>query len=115
MLKYLNHLSSHTMSEQKKYIRVFDIESCNDKHKEGYTLHTVVTRISQEDMSGRIVTDLSYVMRLSSEKIYENITNLIDIPPNQVDAYLAKGWIVADSWSKLIRMVKKRESSDSGA
>ena len=92
-----------------KYIRVFDIEQANRRYREeDYKVHSVITTIRQEDLSGRIMTDISYLMSLSSEKTYDNITNLIDITPDQVDAYLADGWIVADSWSKLVRMVKKR-------
>ena len=92
-----------------KYIRVFDIEQANRRYREeDYKVHSVITTIRQEDLSSRIMTDISYLMSLSSEKTYDNITNLIDITPDQVDAYLADGWIVADSWSKLVRMVKKR-------
>ena len=29
-----------------------------------------------------------------------------------MDAYLADGWIVADSWSKLVRMVKRRVEAE---
>ena len=87
----------------KKYKVVYEITRVNELQEEyGYKLHTAFT----ENIDGLCST--KYIMSLSSEKAYDNISNLIDIPPNQVDEYLAKGWIVADSWSKLIRMVKKQ-------
>jgi hypothetical protein len=44
-------------------------------------------------------------LSLSSAK-YDGITNLKDVQPGEVDEYLADGWVVADSYSKFIRMVK---------
>lgn len=81
-------------------------------------MHSVITRTTQDDVSARFMTDISYLMSLSSEKPYDDITNLRDVAPEQVDAYLADGWVVADSWSKLVRMVRKRgadKRGDSGA
>lgn len=45
------------------------------------------------------------LMSLSSAK-YDGITNLKDVQPSEVDEYLSQGWIVADSYSKFLRMVK---------
>jgi len=93
----------------QKYVRVFSIEQANQRYREeDYKVHSVITTIRQEDLSGRIMADISYLMSLSSEKIYDGITNLLDVPPEEVDTYQADGWIVADSWSKLVRVVKKR-------
>lgn len=65
-----------------------------DKYvKLGYKVHTI---------------DFAFgtaLMSLSSAK-YEGITNLKDVQPSEVDGHLADGWIVADSYSKFIRMVK---------
>lgn len=97
------------MIEPLKYIRVRDIEACNERYAEGYKVHSVIVTHDQiGDQNPR--SHISYLMSLSSEKAYDGITNLVDVPPNQVDTYLAKGWIVADSWSKLVRMVKKRKA-----
>ena len=93
-------------TEPLKYVRTHSIEACNKRYADGYKVHSVIVTHDQiGDLYPR--SYISYLMSLSSEKTYDNITNLIDIPPDQVDAYLAEGWIVADSWSKLIRMVKK--------
>jgi len=90
-----------------KYIRVFSIEQANTRHKEGYRVHSViVTQDTLADQNPR--SHISYLMSLSQEKAYDDITSLKDVPPDEVDGYLAEGWIVADSWSKLVRMVKKR-------
>ncbi len=46
-------------------------------------------------------------MSLSSAK-YDDIESLRDVPPGEANKLLAQGWIVADSYSKFIRMVKKK-------
>ena len=96
----------------KKYVLVDNIPRVNELVEEGYKVHSVTVHTYREDMSGSIVSKDQYLMSLSSEKAYDNITNLVDIPPNQVDEYLEDGWIVADSWSKVVRMVKKAEPDE---
>jgi len=98
--------------EKQKYIRVFDIEQANKRYGEGYRVHSSIVRVFQEDLSGCIISDISYLMSLTSESKYDNISNLLDVSPEQVDEYLAKGYIVTDSWSKVVRMVKKNAVSD---
>ena len=90
------------MTENRKYLAVtkargdgmgpwmWDINSLVD---EGYRVHTIDLELGVALMS------------LSSAK-YENITNLKDVPPHDVDSYLAKGWRVTESYSKFVRMVK---------
>ena len=91
----------------KKYIEVYDMLRVNELDELGYKLHSVTPRTYADDATGRIKTDHAYMMSLSSEKAYDNITHLIDIPPHEVDNWLKAGFIVADSWSKVVRMVKK--------
>ena len=42
---------------------------------------------------------------------YENVTNLKDVPSEEVDNYIAKGWEIASTSisAKFIRMVKRRK------
>ena len=42
---------------------------------------------------------------------YENVTNLKDVPSEEVDSYIAKGWEIASTSisAKFIRMVKRRK------
>ena len=68
-------------------------DNINSLALEGY-------RILDIDVGAGVAT-----MSLSSAK-YENITNLKDVPPHEVDAYLAKGWRVTESYSKFVQMVK---------
>ena len=96
------------MSEPLKYIQIFNIEQANKRYLDGYKVHSVIVTPEQiGDQNPR--SNISYIMSLSSEKAYDNITNLVDVTPSQVDEYLGNGYIVADSWSKVVRMVKKRE------
>jgi len=97
------------MSEPLKYIRVFNVEDVNKRYLEGYSVHSTIVTITTDDVTRSIVSNISYLMSLSKEKAYDNITNLIDVEPSQVDEYLSNGYIVADSWSKTVRMVKKAE------
>ena len=93
-----------------KYVLVFDMIRVNELYNEGYKCHTHTVHTYHDDLSGRVMSKDQYLMSLSSEKAYDNITNLADITPGQVDEYLADGWVVADSWSKVVRMVKKVET-----
>ena len=70
--------------------------------EQGHKLHTFETVVVENGMNQE-----NWVMSQSSDKTYDDITNLRDVTPQEVDDYLVKGWIVADSWSKLVRMVKK--------
>ena len=83
------------MSEQPKYIFCSTTtKELNEQAQLGYRVHTI---------------DFSFgtaLMALKSDSKYENITNLIDVAPHEVDKYLAKGWIVTETWSKNVRMVK---------
>ena len=91
---------------EKKYQTVYDIDEANKLVELGYKLHTFFAAPVEGDF-----VQSYYVMSLSSEKIYDDISNLKDVTPEEVDDYLAKGWIIADSWSKLIRMVKKNDGN----
>jgi len=81
----------------KKYVFVdAKPDDINNLVKLGYKVHTI---------------DFNWgtaLMSLSASK-YEGITNLKDVQPSEVDEYLAKGWVVTDSYSKFIRMVKPGE------
>ena len=99
------------MSEQKKYIRVFDIEACNKRYEEGYKVHSVITTIRQEDLSGRTVTDLSYLMALPDSTDYSNVVEVRDAPQDEANHLLSlgEGWTIASTSisSKFYRMVKR--------
>jgi len=42
---------------------------------------------------------------------YENVTNLKDVPPEEVDAHIVEGWQIASASisTKFVRMVKRRK------
>ena len=48
------------------------------------------------------------LLELSEPSKYENIEKLADVKPYDVDEYLAKGWVVVDTWKDFVRMVKKK-------
>lgn len=60
------------------------------------------------DMGYRVHTfthDYS-LLSLHSNK-FEGITNLKDVQPSEVDRYLLQGWEILDTYSKIIRLVKR--------
>ena len=83
------------MSEQPKYaFCATTTKELNEQAQLGYRVHTI---------------DFSFgtaLMSLKSDSKYENITNLKDVAPHEVDGYLVKGWVITESWSKNVRMVK---------
>lgn len=93
---------------QPKYVVVYEEfetfeKSLNDLAQKGYRLSQLqVTGADHPDM----IDYYFAVMSLKTDSKYENIANLKDVPPSEVDDYLAQGWIVSDSYSKFIRMVK---------
>ena len=100
------------MSESEKY-QILESESLvylegemNRLVEQGYKLNTF-TVIEIEGEHCRVPQYVA-VMSLSSSTKYDDIANLRDVDPRDVGEYLADGWIVADSWAKNIRMVKKK-------
>ena len=60
----------------------------------GYRVHTI-------DMETGVA-----LLSLKSDSKYDNIKGLVDVAPHEVNTMLEEGWIVAESWSKNVRMVK---------
>ena len=90
-----------------KYVTVHSQEDANTLYEEqGHKLHTFHTAI----VEGGVIQEY-WIMSQSSDKSYDDISNLKDVTPQEVDAYLADGWIIGDSWSKLVRMVKKNDGN----
>lgn len=52
------------------------------------------------------LTQYYAIMSLKADSKYENISNLRDVSPGDVDGYLADGWIITDTYSKFVRMVR---------
>lgn len=97
------------MSEQLKKYRI--VSEVNPKDVEarmdalvlsGYKVHSFNTPQNEE---GAYFYEV--LMSLSTDSKYDNISNLRDVEPNQVDDLLKGGWVVAESWAKNVRMVKK--------
>ena len=103
------------MSELEKYklVKVFgDIDEFMDKVNAlvelGYKVNTYISEYEQGEHLGIGEHRREALMSLSSSTKYDDISNLKDVDPRDVDDYLATNWIVADSYSKFLRMVKKK-------
>ena len=75
-------LNSHPLREYQDQI--------NEYVEQGYRVHTL-----NEDTA---------LLSLSSAK-YRGITNLTDVPPEDVDEMITHGWEILETFSKKIRMV----------
>ena len=101
-------MSSDTCVRTKKYRIVSgtqpkDVEETIEVFVEdGYKVHSFNTPQNEE---GEYFYEV--LMSLSSDSKYDNISNLRDVEPSQVDELLKQGWIVIESWAKNVRMVKK--------
>ena len=73
----------------------------NAKANQGYKLHTVGHRHDQR---------LGYYAVMYLDKgNYEDVTNLADVSPSDVDQYLENGWEIASTSisTKFVRMIKR--------
>ena len=99
------------MVRREKYVTVIaDTSSdANEYHVEytekGYRLHT--QNAVPYTVDGVPYREIILTYSLQEDSKYENITNLKDVDPSDVDTYIAKGWTVTESWSKIVRMVKR--------
>lgn len=98
------------METKEKYRIVFrpsdyklKIKSPTDKYQ---TWENQLNALHDAGYSIRTVRDDFIVMSLDSEK-YEGITSLIDVSPNNVDDYLKDDYVILETYSKNVRMVKR--------
>ena len=66
-----------------------------------------LNKLHNAGYSIRSVQDNFIVMSLDSEK-YEGITELEDVNPRDVNSYLAQGYVILETYSKNVRMVKRQ-------
>ena len=86
----------------------FFMKKVNASVKQGYKVHTFISEFESGEYLGTGDRKLLALMSLSSSTKYDDIERLVDVAPHEVNAWLDKGYIVADSWAKNIRMVKKK-------
>jgi len=87
-----------------------DVEETIDVFVEdGYKVHSFNTPQGEEDGMSSYFYEV--LMSLSTDSKYDNISNLRDVEPSQVDELLKQGWVVVESWAKNVRMVKKNGSA----
>ena len=82
------------------------IEKINVLVEQGYKVHTFNTEYITGETPGVGEDRHNVLMSLSTSNKYDDITNLRDVVPGDVDEYLVEGWVVADSWAKVVRMVR---------
>ena len=88
----------------RNYIELNSIIDVNEWSEKGYKLHSVDPWISEYGHTN----GWHYVMYLDKGN-YDNVTNLADVSPQDVDRYLANGWEIASTSisTKFVRMIKR--------
>ena len=95
------------MSEKPKYIKVTTLQRANEL-SDDYTLRETVIYSYSDDMSGRIKTDVEYLLSLREESKYDDIEKYRSFPITGEEQTLPEGWQVIHHTSKeLIAITKK--------
>ena len=97
------------MSEQPKYIRVFNLEKANEKVLEGYKIQETIVSVTQEDVSGHTMSDISYLMYLSSFNLadFKDFTNA-EIGSLEQKELETDGYVSLANYSKHITWAKPK-------
>lgn len=102
------------MSGEKEKYRVVESkdmmrfqEELNFLASEGYGL-AFFRNDPQIDEREVLRNHFTAIVKLKEDSKFDDISNLKDVLPEEVDKYLMEGWVVTDSYSKNLRMVKKK-------
>ena len=93
-------------TEPLKYVRTYSIEGCNKRYEEGYRVHSVITTLRQEDVSGRFMTDISYLMSFQEQNKYDDIDKFKKLIITEQEQTVPQGWRVIHHTSKELIAVK---------
>lgn len=98
------------MSDVKpKYIKVTSLKEANAL-SEDYTLREAIVYTYADDFSGRIKTDVEYLMSLREENKYDNIEKYRSFLITGEEQTLPEGWQIIHHTSKeLIGVTKQRQ------
>jgi len=97
------------MSEKPKYIKVTTLQRANEL-SDDYTLRETVIYSYSDDMSGRIKTDVEYLLSLREESKYDDIEKYRSFPITGEEQTLPEGWQVIHHTSKeLIGVTKQKQ------
>ena len=94
-------IQEEKLPNYKTFIRNDELQlfkELNHKSKQGYKLHSVIP-------TGGGILAIMYLDKGN----YEDVTNLADVAPPDVDQYLANGWEIASTSisTKFVRMIKR--------
>ena len=90
--------------KMKQYLEFNSLTEVNEYAELGYKVISVEPWISEYGHTA----GWHYVMKLEKGS-YEDVTNLADVSPNDVDQYLENGWEIASTSisTKFVRMIKR--------
>lgn len=103
MVEIIN-MGEETAEKMDKYIELTSMKDVNEYSEKGYRLHSVVPWLHESGFTA----EQHFFMYLDTGN-YDDVTNLADVVPTDVDTYLANGWkITSTSLStKFVRMIKR--------
>ena len=89
-----------------KYIRTHSIEACNNRHADGYKVHSVIVTHDQiGDQNPR--SNISYLMSLQESGKYDDVTLFKKLPITFDETPVPDGWKIIHHTSKEMILVKK--------
>ena len=97
----------------RKYVTVTasSIYNANEFHidyvAKGYRLHS--QNVIANSVDGVPYKEIINTYSLKDSGKYDDITELVDAPPAEVNDYLAQGYVILETYSKYVRMVKRDE------
>jgi len=94
------------MLEHPKYIKVASLQDANEK-AELYSLRESIVYTYAEDQTGRIKTDVEYLMSLREESKYDNVEKFKKVDLAYEEQEVSEGWIMIHHTSKEVVLVKK--------
>jgi hypothetical protein len=100
------------MEELKKYRVVTWPAVCVDNREPLRLFEDRLNNLAEFGYEVLTVRDEFVVMQLKEPGAndYSNVTNLKDVPPNEVDTHIADGWEITSTSisTKFVRMVKRK-------
>ena len=107
------------MTEQKlkKYLVLRRVgflaiqEAVNEFVELGYEARSLYPNFDSSTLNKMSEFEQVWYAFIELKSGYENVTNLKDVPPEEVDSHITQGWEIASASisTKFVRMIKRRK------
>jgi len=97
--------------EKPKYVKVSNLVEANKLVEEGYSLRCPIVYTYHSSTTGRIETDVEYLMSLREDGKYDNVEKFRKVPITAEEQGVPDGWEIIHHTSKEMILVKRREEA----